>query len=80
MDLFSKKTGVNPNVKYGQYVIFSPETWHHPPINKEENTRWAINIRYKNTFSPYGKKGFLDYYKPISFSDITTFTLENEKK
>jgi len=80
MDIFSKKSGVNPSVKYGQYVIFSPETWHHPPVNKENNTRWAINIRYKNTFSPYGKKGYLDYYKPISFSEITTFTLNNDKK
>tara|TARA_B100000787_G_scaffold170284_1_gene165697 strand:+ start:15821 stop:16570 length:750 start_codon:yes stop_codon:yes gene_type:complete len=79
MDIFSMRNGINPDVKFGHYIIFSPETWHHPLINKEKKTRWAINIRYKNTFSPYGKKGYLDYYKPISFSEITNFTLKNEQ-
>ena len=78
MDIFSKQHGLNPNVKFGNYIIFSPQTWHHPPVNRENITRWAINIRYKNTFSPHGKKGYLDYYEPISFSDITTFALEHE--
>ncbi len=78
MDSFSKQHGFNPNIKFGSYIIFSPQTWHHPPINRENITRWAINIRYKNTFSPHGKKGYLDYYKPISFSDITKFALDNE--
>tara|TARA_B100001540_G_scaffold292424_1_gene290713 strand:- start:332 stop:652 length:321 start_codon:yes stop_codon:yes gene_type:complete len=77
IDVFSKKHGLIPNINFGSYIIFSPQTWHHPPINVENITRWAVNIRYKNTFSPYGKKGFLDYYEPISFSDITKFTLEN---
>jgi sporadic carbohydrate cluster 2OG-Fe(II) oxygenase len=43
------------NVKYGQGIIFSPNCLHGNVMNIEKNTRWSINIRFKNLFSPYSK-------------------------
>jgi len=78
-DKFSKKNALNPNVKFGEYVIFWTKCFHYIPVNQETDTRWALNFRYKNTFSPYSKKGYLDYYEPISYSKITEMALKNEK-
>ena len=35
-------------VKFGEGVIFSPNCLHGNVTNKENTTRWSINIRYKN--------------------------------
>ena len=79
VEKFAKKSGINPDVKLGEFVIFLTKCFHYIPVNKEKTTRWSINVRFKNTFTPYSKKGFLDYYEPISYSAITERAL-NEKK
>ena len=79
IEKFAKKSGINPDVKLGEFVIFLTKCFHYIPVNKEKTTRWSINVRFKNTFTPYSKKGFLDYYEPISYSAITERAL-NEKK
>ena len=46
-------------------------------MNTEENTRWSINLRYKNLFSPYGMKGFMDFFETKNYSKISKLTIEN---
>lgn len=70
-DDFAKKHGTIFDVKFGEFIIFWTGAFHYIPINQEKSTRWSINIRYKNTFSPYGKKSYLDYFEPISYSPTT---------
>ena len=67
------------NVKYGEYLIFLSKVYHYIPINLEKNTRWSLNFRYKNTFTPYGKKGYLDYFEPINYSKITDAAIKNDE-
>jgi sporadic carbohydrate cluster 2OG-Fe(II) oxygenase len=79
-DKFSKKNGIIPNVRFGEFVIFWTKCFHYIPVNQENVSRWSLNFRYKNTFSPYSKKGYLDSYEPVSYSDITEMVLSNEQK
>ena len=73
----AKKYGYSlKNVKYGEYLIFLSKIYHYIPINLEKNTRWSLNFRYKNTFTPYGKKGYLDYFEPINYSKITNTAID----
>ena len=71
LDSFSNKYGQLMNCKYGEFFIFLAHTFHYIPINTESKTRWSFNVRYKNTFSPYGSKGYLDFFEPIAYSEIT---------
>ena len=48
----------------GEVLLF----WHALPhgnvVNQEKSTRWALNLRFKNTFTPYGEKSLGDYFTP----------------
>jgi len=79
LEKYALKKGIGVDVNFGEYIIFCSKVYHYIPINIENNTRWSINLRYKNMFSPYGKKGYLDYFKPIHFSEATNLALRYEK-
>lgn len=73
---FAKDNGELIDVKFGEYIIFWSKIFHYIPINQENKTRWSLNNRYKNTFSPYGSKGYLDYFEPISYSNVSNLALK----
>ena len=66
-------------LKKGEAMLFSPNCLHGNVVNKEKNTRWSFNIRYKNLYSPYPKvkneKKIGSFYKPISLKAISKFNL-----
>jgi len=70
-EIFAKKHGSIFDINFGEFIIFWTGAFHYIPINIENKTRWSLNIRYKNTFSPYNKKTYLDYFEPISYSTTT---------
>ena len=70
-DMYSQKEGALPDVKYGQALIFWTNNYHYIPINKERNTRWSLNVRYKNLFTKYGTKNLLDFYEILKLSPLT---------
>jgi len=74
------KFGKLPNIKFGQAVIFWACLLHSVPRNLEQETRWTFNLRLKNMFTPYGKKGFLDYFEILKKSKLTKLGLDFEKK
>ena len=77
---YAKKFGFLPNkVKFGEFVCFWTKVYHYVPINVEDKTRWSLNFRYKNLFSPYSQKGYLDYFEPINYSEFTNLVLSSEK-
>lgn len=61
----------------GQACFF----WHHLPhgnvVNQEDFTRWALNLRFRNLFAPYGDKGLGDYFLPLRFSPLTELALKH---
>ena len=68
---FSKLKGSNFPVKFGEALIFSTDNFHYIPINETNKTRWSLNLRFKNLFTPYGERNLLDYFEILKTSPIT---------
>ena len=54
------------DVKYGEVLIFNSTLPHGNRVNEEETTRWTINCRFKNVWTPYGVKGPGEHFEPIT--------------
>jgi sporadic carbohydrate cluster 2OG-Fe(II) oxygenase len=54
------------DVKYGEVLLFNPTLPHGNRVNEESTTRWTINVRFKNIWSPYGVKGLGEHFEPIT--------------
>ena len=67
-DIFKKikKDLIWLNAKYGQVVIFDQSLPHGNVVNKEKETRWSMNCRFKSIFTPYADKRIGEYYEPIT--------------
>lgn len=67
-DIFKKieKDLIWLNVKYGQVVIFDQSLPHGNIVNKENESRWSMNCRFKSIFTPYADKKIGEYYEPIT--------------
>jgi len=55
-------------VDYGQLLIFDQALPHGNVVNVSGETRWSMNCRFKNTYSPYGDKKLGEFFEPISVS------------
>jgi len=76
---FSNKHSQYVDMEFGQILIFWTPLIHDIPINREDETRWSLNLRYKNLFAPYGTTGFPEYFKMLHTSALTKLALEFEK-
>ena len=74
---YADKNSVSLDAKYGEFIMFWTGIYHYAAMNIENNTRWSINLRYKNLFSPYGMKGFMDFFEPKNYSKLSKLTIEN---
>lgn len=54
------------NIKYGQLLIFNQNLPHGNVVNKEKETRWSFNCRFKSLFSPYGDKKLGEFFEPLN--------------
>ena len=54
------------NIKYGEFLIFDQTLPHGNVVNIENETRWSMNCRFKNIFSPYGDKKIGEFFTPIT--------------
>ena len=65
----------------GEAILFSPNCLHGNIVNKEKYTRWSINVRYKNLYSPYtsldNEKKIGSFYKLLSPKAISSFNLKH---
>ena len=43
-------------INFGEVLIFNQSLPHGNRVNREKETRWTLNCRFKNTFTPYGDK------------------------
>ena len=53
-------------VDYGEVLIFDQALPHGNLINKESETRWSMNCRFKAIFTPYGDKKIGEFFEPIT--------------
>ena len=66
-----KKKIVWLNLKFGQILIFNQQLPHGNVINKENETRWSMNCRFKSIFSPYADKKIGEFYEPITIRPVS---------
>lgn len=69
-----------PKIKFGQILIFLPYVFHGSEKNKTNETRFSLNIRFKNLFTPSGKKFPLHFFRIFKISKFTDMAIENSKK
>lgn len=77
---FAEGHGSDLTVPFGDACVFWTGLVHGCRINAENETRWSLNIRYKNLFSPYGSKGLGDYFEILRLSPLARAAFEFEKR
>ena len=63
-------------IDYGQVLIFDQSLPHGNRVNQEKETRWSLNCRFKNTFTPYGDKKLGEFFEPITLRTISELGLK----
>jgi sporadic carbohydrate cluster 2OG-Fe(II) oxygenase len=68
-------------INYGEILIFSPNILHGNTVNKTNETRFSLNIRFKSLFSPYNKVEGNDrklgyFYFPLNVKPATKIGLK----
>ena len=53
-------------VPYGHVLVFDQGLPHGNRVNKESETRWSMNCRFKGVFTPYGDKKVGEFFEPIT--------------
>lgn len=66
------------NINFGQILIFNQSLPHGNVVNKENETRWSLNCRFKNIFSPYGDKKIGEFFEPITLRKISELAMDYE--
>jgi len=54
------------DIAYGQVLVFNQTLPHGNRINKESETRWSLNCRFKSIFSPYRDKKLGEFFEPVT--------------
>lgn len=72
----NKKKANFLSLKFGQFLVFTPNLLHGNIINKTTETRFSLNIRLKSLFSPYNKIKGNDrrlgyFYFPLNVKPMT---------
>ncbi len=67
-DLFKsiKKDLIWLDIKFGEVLLFNQCLPHGNVVNKENETRWSMNCRFKSVFTPYGDKKIGEFFQPIT--------------
>jgi sporadic carbohydrate cluster 2OG-Fe(II) oxygenase len=63
-------------VDYGKFLLFNQTLPHGNRINKEPETRWSLNCRFKSVFSPYGDKKLGEFFHPITLKAASKLGLD----
>ena len=77
-DLFDAIQGdlLWPTVKYGEVMLFAQTLMHGNRVNKEPDTRWTMNCRFKSVFSPYSDKKLGEFFEPITLRPASRIALD----
>lgn len=53
-------------IPYGHVLLFDQNLMHGNRPNREAETRWTMNCRFKSLFSPYAGKRLGEFFEPIT--------------
>ncbi len=62
-------------IPYGSVLLFSQTLMHGNRINREPETRWSMNCRFKSILSPYADKKLGEFFEPITLRPVTRMGL-----
>lgn len=54
------------DIPYGHVLLFDQNLMHGNRPNRETETRWTMNCRFKSLFSPYAGKRLGEFFEPIT--------------
>jgi len=63
------------DVPYGSVLLFSQNLMHGNRINREAETRWSMNCRFKSLLSPYADKRLGEFFEPITLRPATRIAM-----
>lgn len=75
-----REQGVDVVVPYGSALLFAAGLVHGCKVNVESETRWSLNLRYKNLFSPYGAKGLAEFFDVLELSPLSRVAFAFERQ
>jgi sporadic carbohydrate cluster 2OG-Fe(II) oxygenase len=59
------------DIPYGNVLLFSQNLLHGNRVNRERETRWSMNCRFKGAFTPYADKKLGEFFEPITLRPAT---------
>ena len=65
-------------IKPPSIALFSHSIWHGNTVNATDETRFSLNVRVKNVFSPYRGKKLGDFFKIANISKLTELSSQIE--
>lgn len=60
------------DIPYGNVLLFTQNVMHGNVVNREKETRWSSNCRFKSVFSPYHDKKLGEFFEPILVRPATS--------
>ncbi len=63
-------------IDYGQILLFNQSLPHGNVMNKEKETRWSMNCRFKNPFTPYSEKKIGEFFSPLKLKPLSELGLK----
>ncbi len=63
-------------IKYGEVMIFNQCLPHGNILNKENETRWSLNCRFKSVFSPYSDKKIGEFFEPVTLKTVSELAID----
>jgi sporadic carbohydrate cluster 2OG-Fe(II) oxygenase len=65
-------------IDYGQFLLFDQNLPHGNRVNREAETRWSANCRFKSVFTPYADKRLGEFFEPITLRPASRIGLAYE--
>ena len=62
-------------VNYGEVLVFNQACPHGNRVNKESETRWSMNCRFKGLFTPYKDKKIGEFFEPITLRPVSKIAM-----
>ena len=66
------------DIPFGHYLLFNQNLIHGNRINREGETRWSMNCRFKSVFSPYAGKRLGEFFEPITLRPASRIGMQHE--
>lgn len=63
---------------YGQCLLFNQNLPHGNRVNREPETRWSMNCRFKGVFTPYADKKLGEFFEPITLRAASRIGMDYE--